>query len=77
MLFTYRSTLLGKVLRIDVNTRTGSLPYGIPSSNPYYGNHTYRQEIYAYGIRNIWRCDVDEGQSFKGNNYDMVTKPLA
>ncbi len=44
-----RSVLLGKILRIDVS----SLPYGVPSSNPF-GN-----EIWAYGLRNPWRFSFD------------------
>ena len=53
-----RSTLLGKLLRIDVNRRTGSLPYGIPSTNPYVGRSGLDQ-IWAYGLRNPWRFSFD------------------
>ena len=51
-------TLLGKILRIDVNRRTGSLQYGIPSSNPYVGRGGLDQ-IWAYGLRNPWRFSFD------------------
>ena len=51
-----RTTLLGKILRIDVSS--GS-PYSIPLSNPYAGHATYRQEIWAWGLRNPWRCSID------------------
>lgn len=51
-----RSSLLGKILRIDVN---GS-PYAIPPTNPFAGNlQGYREEIYAYGLRNPWRFSFD------------------
>ena len=43
-----RNTLLGKLLRIDVNQRTGSLPYGIPSTNPYVGRTRARPDL---GVR--------------------------
>lgn len=53
-----RGTLLGKILRIDVNRRTGSLQYGIPSTNPYVGR-TGLDQIWAYGLRNPWRFSFD------------------
>lgn len=55
-----RSTLLGKLLRIDVNRRTGSLPYGIPATNPYVGRSGLDQ-IWAYGLRNPWGFSFDRG----------------
>jgi hypothetical protein len=55
-----RATLLGSMLRIDVDSRTGMLNYGIPSDNPYVGNPSgYREEIWAYGFRNPWRYSFD------------------
>jgi glucose/arabinose dehydrogenase len=55
-----RSVLLGKILRINVDSSAGGLNYSIPPSNPYRGNtQGYREEIYAYGIRNPWRFSFD------------------
>jgi glucose/arabinose dehydrogenase len=52
-----RSSLLGKILRIDVDS---GLPYAVPSDNPFVGNTDgYREEIYAYGLRNPWRFSFD------------------
>ena len=52
-----RTTLLGKILRIDVNA--AGAPYGIPASNPFYGLSSARNEIWAYGLRNPWRFSFD------------------
>ena len=49
----------GKVLRIDVDSRTASLPYGIPSDNPFVGTPNACPEIYALGFRNPWGADID------------------
>jgi glucose/arabinose dehydrogenase len=53
-----RNTLLGKLLRIDVNRKTGSLAYGIPSTNPYVGRSGLDQ-IWASGLRNPWGFSFD------------------
>ena len=57
--------LHGKILRIDVNSRTGDLPYGIPKDNPFVGKEGYRAEIWALGLRNPWCI-----------HWDMETKTL-
>lgn len=65
------TSLLGKMLRIDVNTRTGQLPYGIPPDNPFVGSSQpgVRTEIWAYGLRNPWRFSFDRvaGDLFIGD----------
>jgi glucose/arabinose dehydrogenase len=50
-------TLLGKILRIDVDTPAGGKPYGIPAGNMTTGGAL--PEIFAYGIRNAWRMSFD------------------
>lgn len=58
----FRSTLLGKVLRIDVDGKNpGGKPYHIPPDNPFVSDPKALPEIYAYGVRNMWRCTVDRG----------------
>ncbi|QDV26300.1 family 16 glycoside hydrolase [Aureliella helgolandensis] len=54
-----RSTLLGSVIRIDVDTKSGDLAYGIPRDNPLVNVAGTRPEIYAYGLRNPWRISFD------------------
>ena len=52
-------SLLGKVLRIDVDRRSGDLSYGIPPTNPFVAKPGYREEIWALGLRNPWRIHWD------------------
>jgi glucose/arabinose dehydrogenase len=64
-------SLMGKILRIDVDHKTlaeagdprwsrPALPYAIPKDNPFAGDSRYaRGEVYAYGIRNPWRITFD------------------
>ncbi len=51
-------TLLGKVLRLDVDHGT---PYGIPKDNPYADGAKGRPEIFASGLRNPWGMSFDRG----------------
>ena len=55
------TTNLGKILRIDVDTRTDGKPYGIPADNPFVGKKDANPEIWAFGVRNPWRCSFDVG----------------
>ena len=56
-------TLLGKILRIDVES--GTRPYAIPASNPFANSAEYRPEIWALGLRNPW------GFAFDRQNGDL------
>jgi glucose/arabinose dehydrogenase len=51
--------LLGKLLRIDVTTRSNGMPYGIPKDNPFGDQSGWRPEIWALGLRNPWRFSFD------------------
>jgi glucose/arabinose dehydrogenase len=53
------STLLGKILRIDVDQMTDDLRYAIPPDNPYVDQPGARPEIWALGLRNPWRFSFD------------------
>ena len=50
------STLLGAILRIDVDNGD---PYGVPQDNPFVDDESARPEIWAYGLRNPWRFSFD------------------
>ncbi len=55
------TTLLGKLLRIDVDgTDSDNGNYGVPADNPFTGVAGARAEIYAYGFRNPWRFSIDD-----------------
>ncbi|MFD0202927.1 MULTISPECIES: PQQ-dependent sugar dehydrogenase [Saccharothrix] len=52
-------TLLGKIVRIDVNRTCGAKPYCVPSGNPFVRVPGARPEIWLFGLRNPWRFSVD------------------
>lgn len=74
------TTLLGKILRIDINTQNA---YKVPKDNPFVDREDARPEIWAYGFRNPYRISFDQqtGQLFAGEvgqdlweEVDIVTK---
>jgi glucose/arabinose dehydrogenase len=50
--------LHGKILRVDVD---GGHPYKVPDDNPFVSDRNAQPEIWAYGLRNPWRCSFDTG----------------
>jgi uncharacterized repeat protein (TIGR03806 family) len=53
------NTLLGKMLRIDIEAPAGM--YKVPPDNPFVGTPNARPEIWAWGFRNPWRWSFDRG----------------
>ncbi|OBX22773.1 MULTISPECIES: PQQ-dependent sugar dehydrogenase [Bizionia] len=54
------TTLLGKLLRIDVDNTSNELNYAIPADNPFISDSNALNEIWAYGLRNPWRFSFDK-----------------
>ncbi len=50
------ASLLGKILRINVN---GAPPYSIPADNPFVSDPAVADEVWALGLRNPWRFSFD------------------
>ncbi|KAM4854006.1 LOW QUALITY PROTEIN: HHIP-like protein 1 [Thomomys bottae] len=67
-----KSALLGKVLRIDVDRTERGPPYRIPPDNPFVGDPTARPEVYALGVRNMWRCSFDRGDPVTGAGHGRL-----
>jgi glucose/arabinose dehydrogenase len=53
------NSLLGKILRIDVDKNEDGKNYSIPADNPFINSPGFRKEIYAYGLRNVWKFSFD------------------
>jgi glucose/arabinose dehydrogenase len=64
-----KDTVLGKVLRIDVDHTSPGKLYAIPADNPFVGDASAAPEIWAYGVRNPWRFGFDRttGNLFIGD----------
>jgi len=58
------STLLSTIIRIDVNNQSNNMNYSIPFDNPFIDNQSARPEIFAYGLRNVWRFSFDSETNF-------------
>jgi len=58
-----RTTLLGSILRLDVDASGSDRPYGIPDDNPLVDARG-REELYAWGFRNPWRMSFTDGQLY-------------
>jgi quinoprotein glucose dehydrogenase len=53
------ATLLGSILRIDVDRQDPGLAYAVPKDNPFIDVPGARGEIWVCGIRNVWRVTFD------------------
>ena len=66
-----KQNLLGKILRIDVDTKDAGKEYAVPADNPF-GN-----EVWMYGLRNPWRFSFDtNGDIWIGDVGQGVTEEI-
>lgn len=76
------NSLLGKMLRININGTSPGHAYRIPASNPYVGR-AGRDEIWSRGLRNPWRWSFDRrlGDLWIGDvgqgNYEEIDRSVA
>ena len=77
------STLLGSVLRLDVDKSGNGLNYGIPPDNPFAASSgAERKEIYAWGVRSPWRMthDAETGDLWVGDvgqdRYEEISRVI-
>jgi glucose/arabinose dehydrogenase len=67
--------LLGKILRLEVGAQG---PYSVPADNPFVDDPAAADEIWAYGLRNVWRFSFDRltGDLYMGdvgqNRYEEI-----
>lgn len=54
-----KESLLGAILRIDINKSSASKNYTIPVDNPFVAETGIKEEIWAYGLRNPWQFSID------------------
>ena len=53
-------TILASIIRIDIDSTSNNKNYSIPKDNPFINNSKgYKEEIFAYGLRNVWRFSFD------------------
>lgn len=62
-----KKSLLGKLLRINVDSTEPGLNYAIPPDNPFVDSIGLKKEIYAYGMRNPWRFSFDQSTVWLGD----------
>ncbi|KAL3874842.1 hypothetical protein ACJMK2_037804 [Sinanodonta woodiana] len=71
-----RTSLLGKVLRLDVDSfeivNDKIQYYKVPEENPFINDTDWRPEIFALGTRNMWRCSVDSGDPSTGEGKGTI-----
>jgi glucose/arabinose dehydrogenase len=78
-----RNTLLGKILRLDIDNTAPGKNYAIPPGNPYAGATAGLDEIWSFGLRNPWRFSFDgrTGDLWIGdvgqNRYEEINRSKA
>jgi len=80
------SSLLGKILRIDVDRTEGDRMYAVPADNPFVTRDGAQPEIWSSGLRNPWRFSFDRAtadlfigdvgqESFEEVNFEAADSP--